>query len=69
MGFTNSNGIAVKLFQIFLDGIQSCPIQQKAKAQAETHSQAARPLLKRATEAQIERMRAGETINASELLK
>ena len=69
MGFTNSDGLVETLFQIFLDGIQSCPIQRKAKALAETHILAAQPLLKGATKAQIERMRAGETIKASELLK
>tara|TARA_R100000808_G_scaffold8658_1_gene24412 strand:+ start:1420 stop:1629 length:210 start_codon:yes stop_codon:yes gene_type:complete len=69
MGFTNSDGLVETLFQIFLDGIQSCPIQRKAKALAETHTQAALPMLKRATKAQIEQMRAGETIKASELLK
>ena len=69
MAFTNSTGIAVNLFQIFLDGIDSCPIQRKAKALSESHILAAQPLLKGATKAQIERMRAGETIKASELLK
>tara|TARA_R110000824_G_scaffold334226_2_gene520807 strand:+ start:2392 stop:2601 length:210 start_codon:yes stop_codon:yes gene_type:complete len=68
MGFTNNDGLVVKLFQIFLDGIDSCPIQRKAKALAESHILAANPIIKGATKAQIERMRAGETIKASELL-
>lgn len=62
------SNIPFKLFQIFLDTIDRCPVQRKAKALAETHVHCAKPLLKKATKKQINQMLEGKTIKASDLL-
>jgi len=66
--FKGDSQVAFKLFQIFLDTIDRCPIQRKAKAQSNTHVHCARPLLKNATEEQFNQMLEGKTIKASDLI-
>ena len=61
--------IPIKLFQIFLDTIDRCPIQRKAKSLANTHVHCAREILKNATPEQKQMMLEGRTLKASELLK
>tara|TARA_A100001515_G_C4557878_1_gene205599 strand:- start:536 stop:748 length:213 start_codon:yes stop_codon:yes gene_type:complete len=61
--------LPIKLFQIFLDTIDHCPIQRKAKALAETHVHCAREILKNATDEQKNLMLQGHTLKASDLLK
>lgn len=61
--------IPIKLFQIFLDTIDQCPIQRKAKSLADSHVHCAREILKNATKEQKQMMLEGMTLKASELLK
>lgn len=61
--------IPIKLFQIFLDTIDQCPIQRKAKSLADSHVHCAREILKNATKEQKQMMLEGRTLKASELLK
>ena len=67
--FKGDSHIPIKLFQIFLDTIDHCPIQRKAKAQAQTHVHCAREILKNATKEQKNQMLEGHTLKASDLLK